>query len=77
MKDSFFLNLFFFSVFQMFFHGKDRKSLMKHINAANLPANYGGELPAINYGAKDWYPAINDHMKFFAEWHTYGFANSN
>lgn len=62
---------------RMFFHGKDRKSLMKHINAANLPANYGGELPTINYGAKDWYPAISDHIKFFADWHTYGFASSN
>lgn len=63
--------------FQMFFHGKDRKSLHKHINAADLPANYGGDLPAINYGAKDWYPVVNDHIDFIAKYNTFGFANSN
>lgn len=60
----------------MFFHGKDRKSLLKHINPANLPANYGGDLPLIDYSAKDWYPSVNDHMDFIAKWNTYGFANS-
>lgn len=61
----------------MFFHGKDRKSLLKHINAANLPANYGGDLPLIDYAAKDWYPSVNDHIDFIAKWNTHGFASSN
>lgn len=62
---------------RMHFHGKDRKSLLKHINAANLPANYGGDLPLIDYGAKDWYPCVNDHIDFIGKWNTYGFASSN
>lgn len=61
----------------MSFHGRDRKSLMKFINPANLPANYGGDLPAINYAAKDWYPSVNDHIDFIQKWNTYGFASSN
>lgn len=61
----------------MFFHGKDRKSLLKHINPANLPANYGGDLPLIDYSAKDWYPAVNDHIEFIAKYNTFGFSNSN
>jgi len=60
---------------RMFFHGKDRKSLLKHISAATLPANYGGDLPTIDYGGKDWYPSINDHLEFIAKWRDYGFAN--
>lgn len=61
----------------MFFHGKDRNSLLKHIDANHLPANYGGKLPSIDYAAKDWYPSVNDHIDFIAKWNTYGFASSN
>lgn len=61
----------------MFFHGKDRKSLLKHINAANLPANYGGDAPMIDYSSKDWYDTLNYHADFIARWNTFGFANSN
>lgn len=61
----------------MFFHGKDRKSLLKHIKASNLPANYGGDLPLIDYSGKDWYPSVNDHIEFIGKWNTYGFASSN
>lgn len=58
----------------MFFHGKDRKSMLKQMSASSLPANYGGDLPAINYSAKDWYPSVSDHIEFIANWNTFGFA---
>lgn len=65
---------FFFCHLQMFFHGKDRKSILKHISASCLPANYGGDLPMIDYSAKEWYPSVSDHIEFIANWNTYGFA---
>lgn len=52
----------------MFFHGEDRKKLHKHINPECLPPSYGGTLPELNYGSKDWYPAMekyNDAIKKF------------
>lgn len=61
----------------MFFHGKDRKSLHKHINPKNLPSNYGGELPPINYSGKDWFPSVKDIEDNIRLWNTYGFASSN
>jgi len=60
---------------RMFFHGKDRKSLHKHIKPTHLPSDYGGDLPAINYGGKDWYPCVNDHEKYIQRWNDCGFAN--
>lgn len=35
-------------------------SLHKHINPENLPTNYGGKLPAIDYCSKDWFPVIKE-----------------
>lgn len=60
----------------MFFHGKDRKSLHKEISPAHLPADYGGELPRIDYAGKDWYPSVSDHEEYIRKWGTYGFASS-
>ena len=42
----------------MFFHGTDMESLHKHIDPANLPENYGGKLPKVNYSSVDWYPVL-------------------
>lgn len=76
------------------------KSLHKHLDPNQLPANYGGmfiyreiicrlreeninkmplsflgNLPAINYGGKDWYQCINDYEDHIRMWNDYGFAN--
>lgn len=59
----------------MFFHGSDMKSLHKHLDPSHLPKNYGGEMPAINYGGKDWYPCINEYEDHIRNWNDYGFAN--
>lgn len=69
--------LYFASFDQMFFHGMDRKSLLKHIKSSHLPTNYGGDLPQIDYSGKDWVPSIKDHIDFITKWNTYGFASSN
>jgi len=61
---------------RMFFHGKDRKSLHKHISPTHLPADYGGELPAISYSGKDWFPSVKDHEEHLRQWGTFGYANS-
>lgn len=60
----------------MFFHGNDMKSLHKHLNPSHLPADYGGLLPKIDYGGKEWYPCINDYEDHIRQWNDYGFANS-
>ena len=60
----------------MFFHGEDRPSLHKHLSASVLPSNYGGDLPAINYGGKDWFDCVKDHEQHIAKWNSFGFANS-
>lgn len=60
----------------MYFHGRDRKSLHKHINPDYLPENYGGNLPAINYSGKDWFPCVKEHEEHIGKWNSYGFANA-
>lgn len=35
----------------------------------------GGNLPAINYSGKDWYPVVIDHLDYIEKWNTFGFAN--
>lgn len=57
----------------MFFHGDDMKKLHKHIPAENLPANYGGTMPAMTYSGKDWYPCVEKYNQFFIDWNTFGF----
>lgn len=60
----------------MFFHGKDRKKLHQHIDPAYLPEDYGGKLPKINYGGKDWFNSVKDHEEFIRKWNDYGFSSS-
>lgn len=62
---------------RMFFHGKDRKSLHKHLDPDYLPSNYGGNKPAINYGGKEWFECVKEHETHIAKWNTMGFADSN
>lgn len=61
---------------RMWFHGKDRKSLHKHMSPDFLPADYGGKMPKINYSGKNWFPCIKDHEDFIAKYNTYGYANA-
>ncbi|XP_055642662.1 alpha-tocopherol transfer protein-like [Toxorhynchites rutilus septentrionalis] len=58
---------------RMFFHGADMKKLHKHVDADCLPANYGGTLPVLNYGSKDWYPALEKHIDFINKFNAAGY----
>lgn len=58
---------------RIFFHGKKMESLHKHLNPSHLPKNYGGELPEIDYGSANWYPALEEHTEHVKKMNTYGF----
>jgi len=57
---------------RIFFHGSKMASLQKHIPKSHLPADYDGDLPAIDYTGADWYPAIDKHIEHIKQWNTYG-----
>ncbi|XP_055838231.1 clavesin-2-like [Episyrphus balteatus] len=57
---------------RMHFHGSDMKSLHKFLSPEILPENYGGKLPKIDYGGKEWYPAVEKHQDFIKEWSEMG-----
>ncbi|XP_072936998.1 clavesin-1 [Epargyreus clarus] len=59
---------------RIFFHGSKMSSLHKHLEPSHLPADYGGELDAINYSGADWYPVINDILPHIHNWNSYGFV---
>ncbi|XP_053696733.1 retinaldehyde-binding protein 1-like [Sabethes cyaneus] len=58
---------------RMFFHGDDMKKLHKHIDPNYLPANYGGNMPALTYASKEWYPALEKHSDFIKKFNSAGF----
>jgi hypothetical protein len=62
-----------FVLLQMYFHGDDMKKLHKFIPSENLPKNYGGKLPEIDYTGRDWYPCVEKHQQYVTEWAAFGF----
>lgn len=58
------------------FHGSDMRKLHKYISPDHLPKNYGGNLPLLDYGSKDWYPCIEKYLEHITKWNTYGYANT-
>ncbi|XP_055640440.1 clavesin-1-like [Toxorhynchites rutilus septentrionalis] len=57
------------------FHGSDMKKLHKFIDPSDLPKNYGGTRPALDYGSRDWYPCLEKHVDHVLKWNTYGYAS--
>lgn len=51
-------------------------SFHKFIPPSHLPADYGGQLPKINYGGKEWYPAIEGYIDFYKKWNSCGKVKS-
>jgi len=51
------------------------KKLHKFIPAENLPKNYGGTLPEINYSGKDWYPLVEKYNDYFLRYKDVGFKD--
>ncbi|XP_049282801.1 retinaldehyde-binding protein 1-like [Anopheles funestus] len=58
---------------RMFFHGEKMAKLHEHIPKEYLPSNYGGTLPALDYGGKEWYPVAEQFTDFITKWNTCGF----
>lgn len=58
------------------FHGHDMKKLHKYIGPEHLPKNYGGHMPALDYGSREWYPCIEKYFDHISKWNTYGHANA-
>ncbi|XP_058447583.1 alpha-tocopherol transfer protein-like [Malaya genurostris] len=58
---------------RMYFHGSDMKKLLKHIDPDHLPANYGGNKPQLDYGSKEWYPALESCNDFIKKFNSTGF----
>ncbi|XP_034941460.1 alpha-tocopherol transfer protein-like [Chelonus insularis] len=61
---------------RVIFHGTDRKSLLKYIDARALPVRYGGELelPPESFGEKIW-KYISNFEDEFIEAETYGYQS--
>lgn len=48
---------------RLHFHGSKMESLHKHLEPSNLPKNYGGKLPEIDYSGSHWFPCIEQHVE--------------
>ncbi|XP_022128839.2 retinaldehyde-binding protein 1 [Pieris rapae] len=62
---------------RIYFHGSKMSSLHKQMNPSHLPADYGGDLPAIDYSGAEWYPVINEILPHIHNWNSYGFAKDS
>lgn len=49
------------------------ESLHKYLAPSHLPANYGGQLPAIDYSGREWYPVILAHADHIKTFNSYGY----
>ncbi|XP_058453630.1 clavesin-1-like [Malaya genurostris] len=58
------------------FHGSDTKKLHQYIDPSDLPKNYGGTRPPLDYGSREWYPCIEKYVDHISKWNTYGHANA-
>ncbi|XP_055642350.1 retinaldehyde-binding protein 1-like [Toxorhynchites rutilus septentrionalis] len=62
---------------RMFFHGSDMKKFHQYLSADVLPENYGGNLPAIDYSGKDWYPCVDKYIDHIRKYNECGFAEKS
>ncbi|CAG9784218.1 unnamed protein product [Diatraea saccharalis] len=60
---------------RMFFHGTKFSSFHKYIPAAYLPAEYGGQLPAVDYSGKIIYDMLEQNRDYIETWDSFGFIN--
>ncbi|KXJ78769.1 hypothetical protein RP20_CCG003567 [Aedes albopictus] len=60
---------------RIFFHGNDMRKIHRFIDRELLPANYGGDLPPLNYGGTEWYPCVFRHIDHVNDWNTFGFVD--
>ncbi|KAF5300290.1 hypothetical protein FQA39_LY11147 [Lamprigera yunnana] len=55
-------------------HGSKMSSLHKYMAPSHLPKNYGGELPEIDYGGNDWFPAIETQLEHVKKMNSCGYV---
>ncbi|KAI4455098.1 alpha-tocopherol transfer protein-related [Holotrichia oblita] len=55
-----------------YFHSNDMSSLHKFVDPEFLPNDFGGTKEKINYGGKDWLPAIDNYLDFIRKWNACG-----
>lgn len=51
--------------------------LHKYLAPSHLPADYKGNLPKLDYFAKDWYATVDKYMEHFKEFNTYGLVKTS
>lgn len=49
------------------------ESLHKYLKPSHLPADYNGELAAIDYTGAEWYPTLESHMNHMIKWSNFGY----
>lgn len=54
------------------FHGTKFDKLHEMLGKSHLPADYGGDLPMLDYTSKEWYPAIKGCEDQIREWNSWG-----
>uniref|UniRef100_A0A0A9Z9F5 Clavesin-1 n=3 Tax=Lygus hesperus TaxID=30085 RepID=A0A0A9Z9F5_LYGHE len=54
------------------FHSNKFGQLHSMLGKHMLPAEYGGDLPPLDYSSKDWYPTIKECEPQIIEWHSWG-----
>jgi hypothetical protein len=52
-------------MFQIYFHGKNRESLLNHIDARYLPIKYGGTMDLPEFNRMDFYDLLCKHEDEF------------
>lgn len=61
---------------EIFFHGNDLKQFHQYVSVDRLPADYGGNLPPIDYTGQDWYPCVEAQLDHISKYQQCGFVPS-
>lgn len=54
------------------FHGTKKESVLKFMDAAYLPEDFGGKLPKIDYTGAEWYPIAEHYKDHIKKWNSFG-----
>uniref|UniRef100_A0AAG5CV11 CRAL-TRIO domain-containing protein n=1 Tax=Anopheles atroparvus TaxID=41427 RepID=A0AAG5CV11_ANOAO len=62
---------------RIFFHGNELKKFHQFVSPDLLPADYGGNLPAIDYTGQDWYPCVAAQTEHIEKYQRCGFVDED
>lgn len=60
---------------KIYFHGNDLAKFHQFISIDKLPADFGGNLPAIDYTGLDWYPCVAAQIDHIEKYQRCGFVD--